>query len=276
MKIKDIMVTSVISVRSDASISDVTDIIFSNRFHGLPVVEGDKVIGIITEDDFFLKNYDALFLPAYIKFIQEKKIAENVPQDIKDKIKKLLGSRATDIMTRDCLTVSPEMDVAELMEQIKTTKFTTFPVTDADKHLLGIVTLSDILGTVKKGSRQMKRSFSRNRQANELDKIAEELDAVWNDNLVVMSKKSVKTWKGITFISLITALGLILLLLANAGSKNNCGLEDKSFYPLDCQKFTYSNWSACQINGTQTRELLEKLPPNCQGGAVPELVRPCQ
>jgi len=151
MKIKDLMITEVRSVKPDASISEVADTLFRHRFHGMPVVEDGKVIGIITEDDFFLKNYDDLFLPAYIKFIRENKVAENVPAEIKDKIKRLLESKATDIMTKDCLTISPDTDVSEMMDIIKKTKFTTFPVTYDDKRLVGIVTLADILGTVKKG-----------------------------------------------------------------------------------------------------------------------------
>ena len=48
MKIKDIMVTNVVSVGPRTSISKVADILFSNRFHGLPIVENDKLSGIIT------------------------------------------------------------------------------------------------------------------------------------------------------------------------------------------------------------------------------------
>jgi len=53
MKIKDIMITGVISVDPKTSIAAVSDIIFKNGIHGVPVVQGRKVVGIITEDDFF-------------------------------------------------------------------------------------------------------------------------------------------------------------------------------------------------------------------------------
>jgi len=275
MKIKDIMVTDVVSVGPSVSVAQVADIIFSNRFHGLPVVENGEVIGIITEDDFFLKNFDELFLPSYIKFIKENKVVENLPEEIQDKAKRLLDSKASDIMTGNCLTVSPDMGISELMNLIKETKFTTFPVTDSSKKIIGIVTLSDILGTIKRGSRQMKVAFSRNRKANELDKIAEELSSVWNDNLVIMSKKKVRTWKGVAFVSLAAILGIILLIAINANNKNICGLVDKQSYPLECQKFNYTSWSPCQ-EGISTRQVIQKLPQNCEGGAVPELVKPCQ
>lgn len=274
MKIKDIMISDVISVRSGDSVTEVADILFKNGFHGLPVLENDKVAGIITEDDFFLKNFDDLFLPSYIRFIKENKIAGNIPFDIKEKIQKLLNAKAADIMTIDCLTVTPDMDAADLMNMIRKTKYTTFPVVDYGKKILGIVTLSDILGTVKRGSKEMERAMKKNGRANELSKIAGELSAVWSDKLVIMSKKKIRTWKGMVVVAAAAVLGAVLLAIVNANLNNNCGLENKTVYPLECQRFTYSDWSACQPDGTQVRGVLEKIPQNCEGRA-PELVRPC-
>ena len=75
MKIKDIMTTNIISADPEMAVSKVADILFTNRFHGLPIVENKKLVGIITEDDFFLKNYDKIYLPSYLRFIEEKKIS---------------------------------------------------------------------------------------------------------------------------------------------------------------------------------------------------------
>ncbi len=268
------MIKNVVSVQSGDSVLEIADILFRNGFHGLPVSENGKVLGIVTEDDFFLKNFDDLFLPSYIRFIKENKIADNIPFDIKEKIQKLLNAKAADIMTAECLTVPADMDVYDFMNMIRTTKYTTFPVVDYGKKMIGIVTLSDILGTVKRGSKEMERAIKNNSKANELSKIAGELNAVWNDKLVVMSRKSVRTWKGIIVISITALLGVVLLAAVNANLNNNCGLEDKTLYPLGCQRFTYSDWSACQPDGIQTRSVLEKIPQNCEGGA-PELVRSC-
>lgn len=272
MQIKNIMVSDVISVSPDTSLPEVVDMIFSNRFHGVPVVEKGKVIGIITEDDFFLKNYDDLYLPTYIRFIRENKIAGNLPPEVKEKIGKLLKAKAEDLMTVSPTTVSPEMDAEELMNLIKKTKFITFPVVDENKNLVGIVTLADILGTVKQGSKEMKKAM---RGEREIEGITKELDIFWKDELIFISRKRVKTWKGIFFIAVIAALGIAVLLSVNLNSKTGCELEKKTVYPIECQRFIYSEWNACQPDGTQTREVKEKLPKNCEGGA-PEIIRPCQ
>lgn len=271
MKIRDIMTTDVVSVSPDASISNVADLIFENRFHGLPVTEGKKVVGIITEDDFFLKNYDDLYLPAYIRFTKENKVVGNLPPDVKEKIGKLLAARAKDLMTSAPVTVSPEMDVPELMELIKKTKFVTFPVTDENKDLIGIITLADILGTVRKGSAEMKRAM---KGEKEIEGLAKDLDTFWKDEFVLVSKRRVRTWKGVSFIAAVAAIGVIILLAINANFKGNSD-NNSNFSPLECQKFTYSDWSACRTDGTQSRQIIDRLPKDCQGG-VPEIIRSCQ
>ncbi len=47
----DVMTRYVISVKADAELSDVADILDSNRIKRVPVIEGDRLVGIITRGD---------------------------------------------------------------------------------------------------------------------------------------------------------------------------------------------------------------------------------
>lgn len=211
MKIKEIMTTKVITAYPSTSLTEVLYLIFSNRFHGIPIVdEGKRVVGIITEDDFFLKDFNDLFLPSYIKFLEEKKDGRNLPQEIKQKIEKLSTLKASDIMSENCVTVSPETGVDEMTEIIKKTKFTTFPVVDAKGKIIGVVTLSDILGIVKKGSWEMSQSIQ-NKRAN-IGKLASELNYLWENKVELVGKKQIQTWKGSLLISVIAVIGLIVVI----------------------------------------------------------------
>jgi CBS domain-containing protein len=130
---------------------EVAEILFKNGFHGLPVIKDDKVVGIITENDFFIKDQAVLFLPSYINFLKENQMMGDMPEEKKKKIKMLLNLEAKDIMTPDPVTVSRDMEVSELLEFIKKTRFNTMPVADENKNLLGVVTLVDVIGMVKQG-----------------------------------------------------------------------------------------------------------------------------
>lgn len=48
----NIMITDVIMVSPGCSVRKAADILLANKFGCLPVVEGDKLVGIITEADF--------------------------------------------------------------------------------------------------------------------------------------------------------------------------------------------------------------------------------
>ena len=53
LKISSIMSHPVISVRADTPVVDAARIMIERKIGGLPVTEGQKVIGIITETDIF-------------------------------------------------------------------------------------------------------------------------------------------------------------------------------------------------------------------------------
>ncbi|MDR3558950.1 MAG: CBS domain-containing protein [Candidatus Pacebacteria bacterium] len=274
MQIKDIMTRDVVTVSPETAIAKVSDLMFTNRFHGVPVTEGKKVVGLITEDDFFLKKFDDIYFPTYLKFLEESQVAEHLPSDLKKKIETLATAKAEDIMTANPLTLSVEDDVATLMDKVKETKFTTFPVVDSEKNIVGIVTLADYLGTVRKGSRQMETRLKEDSD-REIDKIAGELGNFWQNGVVVASRKKVRTWKGLTFLGLVAVVLLVIALIFVTKNQVSCGPESSDYVPLECQNFAYSNWNTCN-QGIQTRQVIKKFPPHCSGGAMPILTQPCK
>jgi len=149
MKVEDIMQKNVIWVTPETTIAEVATILFENRFHGVPVMENDKIAGIITESDFFLKDPANLFLPTYIDVLKNTAITGDLSKEKKQEIDKFFQTKAKDIMTKKCMTVSNFMKLEDLLIFFKETKFTTLPVVDESEKLAGIVTLSDIIGLIK-------------------------------------------------------------------------------------------------------------------------------
>ena len=149
MKVKDIMKTNVVMVTPDTKITEVADILIRHRFHGVPVVEGKKLVGIITEDDFFLKDSARLYLPSYIGLLRETKVLGEMSPDKKEKVNRLLNATARDIMSPGCQSISQEVELEDLLHFFQETKFTTVPVTEEDGVLIGIVTLIDVISLIK-------------------------------------------------------------------------------------------------------------------------------
>lgn len=53
LTVKEVMTKDVITVGRDTKLHDVAKIMLENKIGGLPVMDGDDVVGIITESDVF-------------------------------------------------------------------------------------------------------------------------------------------------------------------------------------------------------------------------------
>jgi len=144
MQVKDLMTEKVISVSPETKVTEVAEILTKNRFHGVPVVREGKVVGVITEGDFFSKDFQDLYLPTYIEVVKKKGhicLDESKESDIV----KLLSLQAKNIMTPSFVAISPYVELGRLLEIFQKTNFVSFPVTDKNNTLVGIITLSDVI-----------------------------------------------------------------------------------------------------------------------------------
>ncbi len=144
MKVEDLMTKEVIFVSPETKITEVAEILTKNRFHGIPVVKDEKVVGIITEGDFFSKEFQDIYLPTYVGILMQKGGSCTI-QDKNEDLKKMLALEAKDIMTPSLIAVSPFMEMGRLLEIFQKTNFVTFPVTDKNNALVGVITLSDVI-----------------------------------------------------------------------------------------------------------------------------------
>jgi CBS domain-containing protein len=145
MKIKEVMIKDVLSVSEDTPISEVAQIMTKNKVHALPVLDPEgKVLGIITETDFFTKDSsNMVYMPSLIDFINSGKIKYD--DEEKEAMHAVLHATAKDIMSVKCENVSPEMEMEDFVKLIKERSFNSYPVTDENGVLVGIITVADAI-----------------------------------------------------------------------------------------------------------------------------------
>lgn len=121
-KVKDIMTCDVITTTSDVDVVNAFEKLMEYKISALPVVEDDKLIGIITATD----------------------VGHNL---ILDKYE--LGTNVEEIMIKPVVTVSPEDTLQNAIEIMKEGVSSSgilnqLPVVDEDK-LVGIISDGDII-----------------------------------------------------------------------------------------------------------------------------------
>ena len=150
MKVCDIMTKNVITVPSDGPIDLVARILIEHRIHGIPVVDGGgKLVGMVTETDFFTKESPNFNLLSYIEFIKKNKPSGKMTKEERDHVISLINSTIADIMSDKCITVNQEDEVEKLLDVFKETKLSSIPVVDKEGLLKGIITRFDVISTIR-------------------------------------------------------------------------------------------------------------------------------
>lgn len=144
MKVKDIMTKDVISVTVDTKVNEVANILTEKRIHGVPVVdENKKVIGIVTETNFFAKVDGDMYLSKFVKKVEENKLPDVASLKKDEEIDS--ETKVIQIMTESCVTVDENMDTDNLFEVFRKKGYHTIPVADENGRLTGIVSIADII-----------------------------------------------------------------------------------------------------------------------------------
>lgn len=150
MQVKEIMTKDVVSVGENTPVGELATILFDKHITGMPVVdENNHVIGIITEYDL-LSREEHIHVPSYMKLLGQFKVVGDKKHQIGHEIEQVLNLKASDIMTKPVVTVSPETAVAEAARIFADERINPLPVVDNDGVLAGIVSRADIVKLFKK------------------------------------------------------------------------------------------------------------------------------
>ena len=137
MKLADIMTTRVVTLEMDDTLEVVKEIFENTRFHHLPVVEGKKLRGIISDRDF------AKHISPFISTLSER------TQDVNT-----LKKKAHQIMSRSLITASKDTSIKDATQILLKTNVSCLPVTSEEGVLEGIVTMRDLLRALLKNHLQ--------------------------------------------------------------------------------------------------------------------------
>jgi len=127
MKVKEVMVKEVATLDINDELSLANDIMRLGRIRHLPVVDGTRLAGIISERDLFRSS-----LAQALGYGSEA---------TRDLMKKL---RIKDVMVPNVVTVSPEMQLCEATKIMVEQKIGCLPVVEGDR-LVGLITETDIM-----------------------------------------------------------------------------------------------------------------------------------
>jgi len=144
MKVREVMITSVVTVMPRTTYEDAAFLLNKNHLSGMPVVDGEnKVIGVISEKDLFRALY-----PLYEEYVLEPHAYCNQEQR-EDDIEAIRKQPIENLMSRKVISVGPDDPVLHAGGLMLAHNIHRLPVIK-DEKLVGIVTREDIYGTILK------------------------------------------------------------------------------------------------------------------------------
>lgn len=148
MKIRDVMNSEPVAIQATEAVSDAVRLLRTNEISGMPVLEGDRLAGVVSESDLLrmlsVEREGGLWLPSPLEVLE-------VP--IRDLIRweKLQAggeeagmTRVSEVMTKKVFTVSPEESIERAASMMVRHRINRLPVLEEGK-LVGIVTRGDII-----------------------------------------------------------------------------------------------------------------------------------
>lgn len=112
------MTKDVTTLGPDSTLGEARDILIGKRIHHIPILEGKKLVGMVTSWDFFKLG---------------KSVAEYQNMKVKE------------IMTTKVATLDPDQHLGAVAEVLTRHLFHAVPIVNDEHELLGIVTSTDII-----------------------------------------------------------------------------------------------------------------------------------
>ena len=133
IKVSDLMSRGVLAVEAFDSIAVARQVMAKHRINQLPVVEGEKLVGIVTDRDI----RDAY--PTSIMINRAKEI---------DKFAE--SHTVEEVMSYNVMSVRPQTPLATAVRLLRRHRIGSLPVVEKEK-LVGIITRSDVLDFILSG-----------------------------------------------------------------------------------------------------------------------------
>lgn len=148
MKARDIMSVEVVTVTKDITVQETAKLLTEHKISGLPVLEGKKVIGMVTEGDLIFQDRK-LDPPAFIELLGGVIFLKD-PNKYLEGFRKMIATRVEDLMTTKVISVREDTPIEEIAALMTEKRINRIPVLDEKGELAGIVSRQDLVKSLIK------------------------------------------------------------------------------------------------------------------------------
>jgi CBS domain-containing protein len=149
MEAREIMTSDVISVSPDISVLDLARLMTKKEIRGVPVIDGDILLGVVTEGDL-IDRVKKIHLPTVVTIL-DTVIPIAGEHQYQEDLRKAAARTAADIMTTELVVVEEATSLSEVATALSEDHASLLPVMRGEK-VVGVISKSDVIRGILKES----------------------------------------------------------------------------------------------------------------------------
>jgi CBS domain-containing protein len=160
LKVSDVMTHLVLTFRREDTIYDAAQRLLSNRISGAPVVEGGRLVGVVSAADVVHALAPQHWEAAAIAPAASLALLDVPAHDAHN-------STVGEVMAINLVSIGPEESVWEAASTIDRHGVRRLPVVDEEGFVVGVLTRSDLVRAMARGNEEHRGSELSSRTATE-------------------------------------------------------------------------------------------------------------
>ncbi len=149
IRVRDIMTPDPVTVSRETSVTDAAKLMAENKVGALPVVDGGKLVGIVTESDLIMQDVKLEF-PTYIHLLDGFIMYPPSTIRFENELKKAVAATVKDVMTPNPATIGADATIEDVASTLAEREISRLPVIE-DGAVVGIVSKHDIVRAIAQG-----------------------------------------------------------------------------------------------------------------------------
>jgi CBS domain-containing protein len=142
VKVSEVMRREVITAHPDRPVTEVVQLLLDKDFTAVPVVDDDnRVVGMVSDNDLLKRG--GIRVTLSLKRAADPDFVQELHKSLKDP-----GRKVSEVMTREVVTVPPDMILGKAAKLMVEKHLKRLPVVDNEGKLVGILGRLDILNTI--------------------------------------------------------------------------------------------------------------------------------
>lgn len=147
---RDIMTPDPITVGPEMTVTDAAQLMTEKHVGALPVVEGGRMVGLVTESDLIMQDAKVHF-PTYLSLLGGYILWPGSTERFESSLRKAVGATVADVMTPEPVTVTPDALLGDVATLLVEREVSRVPVVEGET-IVGIISKHDIVRSIAQGS----------------------------------------------------------------------------------------------------------------------------